>query len=152
MSETNEIERLRAKRAELEAELRFLKDTKNNLENQVSVLEERIIIEELESENKAKQNTVIQLQSKMTQLENRLKAISQTQDSFTPQKETPRKVAATPLPKTAETHETDKPASDESQEEIIVVEGIDSESLFEEQEEAAENTEKQQEKKKRKFF
>ena len=73
MSETNELEKLRSIRAEYEAESRTLKETQQNMESRLKILEEKIVIEELENKNKTTRNAIVQLESKMKMLENRLK-------------------------------------------------------------------------------
>jgi hypothetical protein len=73
MNETNELERLRSIRAEVEAESRTLKETQQNMENRLKILEEKIAIDDLESKNKTARNAVAQLESKLKMLESRLK-------------------------------------------------------------------------------
>jgi len=73
MNEANELERLRSVRAEAEAESRTLKETQQNMESRLKILEEKIVIEELENKNKTTRNAIVQLESKMKMLENRLK-------------------------------------------------------------------------------
>jgi transcription elongation GreA/GreB family factor len=77
MSETKEVERLRSKKAELEAESRTLKETQKNMERQLKFLEEKIAIEELDNKNKATRNYIVQLESKIEILKNKLKQASQ---------------------------------------------------------------------------
>ena len=73
MNEANELERLRSVRAEAEAESRTLKETQKSMESRLKILEEKITIEELENNNKTTRNAIVQLESKMKMLENRLK-------------------------------------------------------------------------------
>jgi hypothetical protein len=73
MNETNELERLRSIRAEVEAESRTLKETQQNMENRLKILEEKIAIDELESKNKTARSAIVQLESKLKTLESRLK-------------------------------------------------------------------------------
>jgi hypothetical protein len=73
MSQINELEKLRSIRADYEAESRTLKETQKNMENRLKILEEKIAIEELENNNKTARNVIVQLESKMKLLENRLK-------------------------------------------------------------------------------
>jgi len=73
MSEINELAKLRSIRAEFEAESRTLKETQKSMESRLKILEEKITIEELENNNKTTRNAIVQLESKMKMLENRLK-------------------------------------------------------------------------------
>ena len=73
MNEANELERLRSVRAEAEAESRTLKETQKSMESRLKIPEEKITIEELENNNKTTRNAIVQLESKMKMLENRLK-------------------------------------------------------------------------------
>ena len=142
MSETNELGRIRAKRAELEAESRTLKEMQKNMEIRINILEEKTSIEELENNNKATRNAVVQLESKMKMLENRLKQASQEQIIPAPEKEPPE-ASANPAPSDkTETLETAETAPDEFQENIIVVEAIDNEPLVENQQNLREQQEK----------
>ena len=144
MTEVNEIEMLQARREKLEVEARSLKEAQKHIENRVKVLEEKITIAELENHNKAMRENITKLESKMTQLESRLKEVTQP-PSPTPEKEKLSEAAASTQPETAEA------AFQDAQENTVIVEAIDNETAFESQEAIVEH-EKQHEKKKSKFF
>jgi chromosome segregation ATPase len=73
MSETNEIERLRSKRAELEAESRFLREKYAKLTCRVNALEEQATLKEMEDDIKTTGNAIINLESKVKMLNKKLK-------------------------------------------------------------------------------
>jgi hypothetical protein len=151
MSEANELEILRAKKAEFEAESRALKMTQKNIENRVKELEEQVAVEELEKNNKALRDIVNQLESKKTQLENKLKEKTQTQGNPAPKENKPSEGTNPPESPASEANETSEAVVEENSEDVVIFEGIDPESLLE-NEEIIEDQEKTPEKKKRRFF
>jgi cobalamin biosynthesis Mg chelatase CobN len=152
MSEANELEILRAKKAELEAESRALIESQKNIENRVKALEEQVAIEELQKNNKALRETVNQLESKKVQLENKLKEKTKAQENSAPKENTASEGANPPeSPPASEANETSEAVVEENSEDVVIFEGIDPESLLE-NEEIIENQEKPPEKKKRRFF
>ena len=152
MSEANELEILRAKKAELEAESRTLKDTQKSIENRVKALEEQVAIEELQKNNKALREIVNQLEDKKAQLENKLKEKTQAQGSSAHEASPPPEGTTLPeSPLASEASEISEAPAEENLEDMVVFEGIDPESLLE-NEEIVETQEKPTEKKKRRFF
>jgi peptidoglycan hydrolase CwlO-like protein len=152
MSEANELEILRARKAELEAESRALKMTKKNIESHVKELEEQVAIEELEKNNKTLRDIVNQLESKKTQLENKLKDKTRTQGNPALKENKPSEGTNPPeSPPAREANETSEAVVEENSEDVVIFEGIDPESLLE-NEEIIEDQEKTPEKKKRRFF
>jgi hypothetical protein len=152
MSEANELEILRAKKAELEAESRALIESQKNIENRVKALEEQVAIEELQKNNKALRETVNQLESKKVQLENKLKEKTKAQENSAPKENTASEGANPPeSPPASEANENSEAVVEENSEDVVIFEGIDPESLLE-NEEIIENQEKPPEKKKRRFF
>ena len=155
MSEENEMEKLRVRRIELEAESRTLKEMHKRMETRISILEEKINVDELETNNKVMRDAIIQLESKIKTLESRLKKSPQEPTVSAPEKEPPA-ASANPAPseKSEETPETVEASSEveapseDFQLDSIIVEAIDQESLVENQE----DLKKQEEKKKRRFF
>ena len=83
MSAKVELERLQAKRAELEAASRSLIEEQDSLEESVWILEEKIVAEELKKEkavvadlrkrNKTAKDSIAQLKAKKKELETKLK-------------------------------------------------------------------------------
>jgi len=148
LSKPNEYEKLQTKRTELEAQSLSLKEEQKNLEDRVMILEEKIAIEELESNNKVAREAITQLETKLNGLEAKLHGAS-------PMLKTPE-VAKEPEPETAnvqeEALEAAGPAPEEFEEDVVTVTAIEEESLVENQEGLGENLKAQQEKKKRKFF
>jgi hypothetical protein len=148
LSKPNEYEKLQTKRTELEAQSLSLKEEQKNLEDRVMILEEKIAIEELESNNKVAREAITQLETKLNGLEAKLHGAS-------PMLKTPE-VAKEPEPETAnvqeEALEAAGPAPEDFEADVVTVTAIEEESLVENQEELGENLKAQQEKKKRKFF
>jgi hypothetical protein len=144
MSETCDLKILRAKRAELEAESRTLKETQKNIESRINVLEEKVALNELENNNRATRNSIFQLESTVRILENRLKAMSPEQK--VPASEKPLDDANSTSSDKKETPCTTEIA-EEFQENIIIVEAIDQESIVENEYDLKKKGEK-----KRRFF
>ena len=149
MNEQKEIEKLQAKRIELEAESHSLKEIQKTLEDNIVILEEQIAIEELNANNNAVQQAIAQLEAKKNDLANKLKQVAQVPEAPAPAKQTMSEANAE---QTMETPKSAETASEESEEEEVTVTAIDGEALVEQREELGENLKKQQEKKKHRLF
>jgi siroheme synthase len=114
------------------------------------MLEEKIAIEELRNGNKAKQETINQLKSKMNELEQRLRKVSGDPNSFGPTSEAVPEVVETPKP-IEEPMDVSEPVQEEPEEEVITVTALE-EPMAAEQEEIGESLNRQHEKKKRRFL
>lgn len=155
MSELKDLEKLQAKRAELEAESRSLREEHKKLEYSIKVLEEQVVIEELNENNKSAKDAITQLEAKLNDLQKRLKQPSQAPQtppenpapSPPPQETTTKEVAAPPEKKEAPP-EPDEMTLEDSEDTGVTVTAIDEEALVETQEAQG----KQQEKKKHRFF
>ena len=149
MSAQQELEKLQAMRAELEAESRSLKEQQNNLENNVTSLKEKIATEELQKEkaaieelknrNKAAKDTIAELEAKKKKLETKLDEITEKPVAATGEDESGEK---------QEQPEAAEEASDQTEadpeEPVFTMRVVESEDLVEAQEE--------QQGKKRRFF
>jgi hypothetical protein len=152
MSEANELEILRAKKAELENESRTLTEIQRSIENNVKMLEEQVAIKELQKKNKALRETVNQLKYKKAQLENKLKEKKHVQDNSTPGEKNPsERKHHSRSPPSKEDNETSEVTVPENLEDLVTLEGIDPKTILE-NEEISENPQKPEEKKKRRFF
>jgi hypothetical protein len=152
MSEANELEILRAKKAELEAEARALMESQKSIENRVKTLEEQVAIEELEKNNNTLRETLKRLEAKKAQLENKLKEKTQGKGNPVPEENTTSEGTKSPEPLPAkENSEMSEASVEENLDDTVMFEGIDPDSLLE-NEEIAENQEKPQEKKKHRFL
>ena len=155
MSELKDLEKLQAKRAELEAESRSLREEHKKLEYSIKVLEEQVVIEELNENNKSAKDAITQLEAKLNDLQKRLKQPSQAPQtppenpapSPPPQETTTKEVAAPPEKKEAPP-EPDEITLEDSEDTGVTETAIDEEALVETQEAQG----KQQEKKKHRFF
>lgn len=148
---------MQAKRAELEAESRSLKEEQKKLEYSVKVLEEQVVIEQLHDNNKAAKDTISQLEAKLNDLEKRLKHPAQAPPQAPPENPAPPppketitevEVAAPPEKKEAAPEPAEVTLED-SEDSGVTVTAIDDEALVEAQEA---QSDKQQEKKKHRFF
>ncbi len=158
MSEQKDLEKMQAKRAELEAESRSLKEEQKKLEYSVKVLEEQVVIEQLHDNNKAAKDTISQLEAKLNDLEKRLKHPAQAPPQAPPENPAPLpppketitevEVAAPPEKKEAAPEPAEVTLED-SEDSGVTVTAIDDEALVEAQEA---QSDKQQEKKKHRFF
>jgi len=157
LSEQKDLEKMQAKRAELEAESRSLKEEQKKLEYSVKVLEEQVVIEQLHDNNKAAKDTISQLEAKLNDLEKRLKHPAQAPPQAPPENPAPPppketitevEVAAPPEKKEAAPEPAEVTLED-SEDSGVTVTAIDDEALVEVQEA---QSDKQQEKKKHRFF
>jgi chromosome segregation ATPase len=154
LSETKDLEKLHAKRAELEAESRSLREEHKKLEYSIKVLEEQVVIDELSENNKAAKDAISKLEAKLTDLEKRLKQPSQAPPENPapppPPKETKTEVEVVASPEKKE--EAPEPAEvkvEDPEDSGVTVTAIDDEALVETQEA---QSDKQPEKKKHRFF
>jgi uncharacterized coiled-coil protein SlyX len=154
LSEPKDLEKLQAKRAELEAESRSLKEEQKKLEYSVKILEEQVVIDELSENNKAAKDAISQLEAKLNDLEKRMKQPSQAPSPENPAppppKETKTEVQVAAAPEKKE--EAPEPAEvkvEDSEDSGVTVTAIDDEALVETQEAQGD---KQPEKKKHRFF
>ncbi len=149
MSAREELEKLQAMRAELEAESSLLKERQNELEGDVLSLEEKVVIEELKKEkaaieelknrNKTAKNAITELETKKKKLENKLEQVAETKEA--PSRNKKAKEAA------ALTEET----FEETEEGGVTILAIEGEALIENQEIVSDSSSKQ-DKKRRRFF
>lgn len=155
MSEPKDLEKLQAKRAELEAESRSLKEEQKKLEYSVKILEEQVVIDELSENNKAAKDAISQLEAKLNDLEKRMKQTSQAPPLENPAPPPPPKETKTevevvaPPEKKEEAPEPAEVTVEDSEDSGVTVTAIDDEALVETQEGQGD---KQPEKKKHRFF
>lgn len=135
MSQSKELEELKNKRADLEEESRSLDEKEKTLEERVKILDERIAIQELEAHNQTMLNAVKGLESKIDELEKRLRKPPKEQETFTPIEE--------PKPEVTEA------VQEEPLEGDVTVTAIEEPIIGQEVEE---DQRKQHEKKKRRLF
>jgi chromosome segregation ATPase len=152
MSMSKELESLRNTRTKLEEESHSLSEKQKNLEEKIAVLEENITIERLRNSNKAASDAIAQLESKISEMEQKLKDVSKGSETSIQTFETRPEVATTSEPEqvTAETVKSvpEEPVEEEETVTVIPFE----EPILADQEEDGENLKKQHEKKKRKYF
>jgi hypothetical protein len=152
LSEQTELEKLRARHSELEAESRSLKEKQKSLENDVLLLEEKIAIEELKNGNTSLKDSIFQLEAKKNGLEAKLTQPPQTIEPPSPPQQAGSEADAPEPPAEAETaSELAEEAPVEPEGNTVIVTAIDDGSL-EEQEAIGEDLKRQQEKKKHRFF
>jgi hypothetical protein len=72
LNEQKELEKLQAKRAELEAESLNLKEEQKQLDYNVKILEETVRIQELKQNNKIAKEAIAKLEIKLNELEEKL--------------------------------------------------------------------------------
>ena len=111
------------------------------------IFEEKLIVNELENNNKALRDAVAQLESKMKKLETRLKQSPEEPMILAPPKET-QDPSANPASSDKKETKSAETQREELQENVIIVEAIDNESLAENQE----DLKAQKEKKEHRFF
>jgi len=151
LSASKELEELQNKRAGLKEESRSLKEEQKDLEERVKVLEEKIAVEELKNSNKAACEAISHLESKINELEERLKKTSQVPETPKPTKEIVSEVDETTEPTEKVTPEIEETMPEEPEEEAVTVTALE-DSITASQEEVGEDLKKPSEKKKRKFF
>jgi hypothetical protein len=154
MSTSKELEELQNRKARLEEESNGLKTEQGNLEERVKVLGEKIAIEELKSNNKATSEAISKLESKIDELEQRLRQVSQTPGTPHPINETVPKIMEPPEPAEQNAPEppiettTEEPAEEED---VVTVTTLEDSAMVQ-QEEFSEDVKRRNDKKKRKFF
>lgn len=75
LSTSGELDQLQSTKTQLENEYRSLEEEQKNLELRTRILEEKIAVEELKRNNKAKHEAVEQLRNRIGELEQRLNNI-----------------------------------------------------------------------------
>ncbi|TRO52711.1 hypothetical protein E2P61_03115 [Candidatus Bathyarchaeota archaeon] len=145
MSTLQELEKLRAMRAELESESLSLKEQQSELEQSVISLEEKVAIEELKNEkdaidelknrNKVAKDAIAELKSKKKKLETKLGKAAQKQEAPAQPEETEVAGPVEIIPE---------------EDGGVVVTALDGELL--EDQETVNESPKRQEKRKRRFF
>ena len=149
LSTSKELEGLQNKKTGLEEESHSLKEEQQSLDERVKVLEEKIAIEELKNNNKATREAISQLESKIDELEQRLKETSKLPETRLADEIKPE-VAKTPEPKEETTLGIAEATTDETEEDVVTVMPLEG-AMATEQEEHSEDIKKQHGKK-RKFF
>ena len=159
MNEREELKKLQAMRAELEAESRLLIEKQEHLEKTVLALEKQVIAEELKKEqaliedlrnrNNAVRDAISQLEAKKKNLENKLQQMTETMEVPSEKEQAAEESVA----KFNETIEDSKPKAEPEDfgEGSVTITAIDGEGLVENQEIVSENP-KKEEKKKHRFF
>lgn len=150
LGDSKELEQLQNRRAELEEESNSLGQQQQNLEIKVKTLEERIRISELENINKTRLEAITQLESKVGELEQRLKTGGKT-ESYESTNEAKLEINEAPESTEEVTASVSKTIEEEPEDEVVTVAAIE-DPMIVEQEENSENLKRQNEKKKRKFF
>jgi hypothetical protein len=150
LGDSKELEQLQNRRAELEEESNSLGQQQQNLEIKVKTLEERIRISELENINKTRLEAITQLESKVGELEQRLKTGGKT-ESYESTNEAKLEINEAPESAEEVTASVSKTIEEEPEDEVVTVAAIE-DPMIVEQEENSENLKRQNEKKKRKFF
>jgi len=84
LSTSPELSNLQSTRSKLEDESRRLTEERKSLEERMRLLEENIRIEELKKDNKANNDTISDLKSKIDSLEKRFSELSQPTENVTP--------------------------------------------------------------------
>lgn len=133
MIELSQLEELKKIRTDVEEESRSLKEERKECEEMVNVLQEKIAIEQTKKDNKLTRESITQLRSKIDELGQTLKEISQPGEASAPLDVKPEA-----------TTEDQKPEN-----EVVTVTALDN-SVEIQQEEAVEH--KKQEEKKHRFF
>ncbi|MBT0158393.1 hypothetical protein G4O51_00210 [Candidatus Bathyarchaeota archaeon A05DMB-2] len=152
MSEKSEVEKLRDRHAELEAESRSLKEKQKALEDSILILEEKLAIEELRASNNSLKDTILQLEAKKNELEAKLNQKWQTSEPPPqPGQEAAGSETEVPQPPEEAALEPAEEVSEEFEGDTVTVTAIDDGSL-EEQEAIGEELKRQQEKKRHRFF
>ena len=157
LSEQKELEKMRAKRAELEEEALSLKEEQQKLESRILLLEEKLLVENLQNNNKATKDVISQLEARLSELEGKLKQKPPPERPSQPKK-TKTKVSISPekaeeAPEVPEPPKSPEPTEaevvmDGSEEDGVTVTAIDDEALIETQDARSDK----QEKKKHRFF
>lgn len=126
------------------------------MEQRIRLLEEKIAIEELNNNNRAAREAVSQLESKMSELEQRLRQVRQIPETTKPPEETIPEVHETPpsepteevVPETSETKPEEPEELEEPEEETVTVTALEDST----ETQVSEDLKRRSDKKKRKFF
>jgi TolA-binding protein len=149
---SKELEELQSKKAKLEDESRALKAEQTNLEQRIRVLEGRVAVEMLKNNNKIAREAVLQLESKLNELEQRLKHVTQAPQAAEHSKETVTKAheaSASEPRKEAKTGRTTSQEPERQKEGAVTVTALVGSTAVQE---AKEKLETRSEKKKRRFL
>jgi uncharacterized coiled-coil protein SlyX len=150
---SKELEELQSKKAKLEDESRALKAEQTNLEQRIRVLEGRVAVEMLKNNNKIAREVVSQLESKLNELEQRLKHVTQAPQAADHSKETVPKAheasSSEPRKETVKTGRTMSQELERQKEGAVKVTALAGSTAVQE---AKENLETRSQKKKRRFL
>lgn len=124
---------------------------RENLEEKVKMLEEKIAIADLEDNNKAKLEAITQLESKVNELEQKLKETLEEPRSLESEGETKSEIVEPQEPTEEMASQTSQVAEEEQEDEAVEVKAIE-DPIIAEHEEFAEGLKKENERKKRRFF
>jgi predicted nucleic acid-binding Zn-ribbon protein len=124
MSATVEIEQLQNEKTRLEEEGLSLDEKLKQLERRWKLLNEQVVIQDLKSQNAAKQEAINQLQSKISQLEARLETLHNS-----PKEEAPATATqnAESQQATKETADASAEAQEKDDEDTIKITALDNE-------------------------
>lgn len=149
MSTSRELEELRTRKTELEEESSSLREEQKNLVERVNILEEKIAVEGLKNNNKTTREAIAQLESKMSDLEQKLKETSQVFENSEPAKEMMPGIPEVHEPPEEETTEITEEVPEEPQEDAVTVRALEDTVS---QQGYSEDSKKQSEKKRRRIF
>ena len=157
LSTSPELSNLQTTRSKLEDESRRLTEERKSLEERMRLLEENIRIEELKKDNKAANDSISDLKSKIDNLEKRFSELSQPGENAVPHAESPMPSEVVPEePKDLSSDQTETatvPETETEPEEEHEVEAIAVTELGEPVVEQEVSTQKKrEEKKKRRLF
>jgi chromosome segregation ATPase len=138
MSASEEFEKLQNRKTELEEESRSLQQKERTLAEKAKTLEEKLAIQELERNNKNKQQSIKELEFKIIDLEKRLAGATEEPVAFTPADEL--------------TPEATESVQEENTENDVTVTAVEEPPIVQGAEHFAEDLRRQQEKKKRRLF
>lgn len=135
---SKELEELQNKKTGLEEESRNLEEQQKNLTERVKALEEKVTIQGLEDGNQTKQKAIHELESKIDELEKKLRKTPWETTPFTPTEEP--------------TLEASEPISEEPMESDVTVSPVDEPAASPQFENVEDDINRQHEKKKRRLF
>ncbi len=128
-----------------------MEEKQKNLEEMVKVLEEKIAVEELKSRNMTTSKSMAQLESRVDELKNKLRQISQTPETAEPSYETVPGVDQAVEPTEDATQQPSEAVSEQQEEEGVTITAFD-DSIVAGQETIEKDAKTGSQKKKRKFF
>lgn len=145
-----ELEQLQSTRARMEDEHRSLEEQQKDLELRTKILEEKITIEQLKSDNRSKNEAINQLKTKLDGLEQRLNGmVSGTTTSPIEPEQRPEMPEVTDQETETVSVVSEAPA-EETEEDSVTVAAIENPTAQEQEQVGIFN--KQHEKKRRKLF